>query len=336
MRKKFFMPEEWKEHSKTYMEFPVRESLWKEKISEVQESYAEVANKISEFEKLVMICDPKKINIAKRLLSSEIEILELEHDDSWMRDNGPTFLVDDENETLSAIVWRFNSWGERYIPYDKEAKVAKELVETLKIPYIESKLIMEGGSFHVNGKGKILTTEECLLNKNRNPNHTKIEIENELKEKLGGETVIWLPYGLYEDDTDGHIDNIAVFIDEKTILMQDSNEDNSANKKRYTENRKIIESFGDLNLVTIQEPPERFYNKIRLSQSYINFYFVNGGIILPKFGGDAKKMDEMASDFLKEFFPNRKIVSLDGTRIILGGGNIHCITQQVPKVKEVA
>jgi agmatine deiminase len=328
------MPAEWEKHVGTLMEWPVRAEIWIDGLEKARMGYAEAANVISEFEELTMIVNPHLAHTLKSMCSSDIKVLEIEHDDSWIRDNGPTFLLN-HNQKLAGVNWKFNSWGEKYHPWEKDDLVAEKVLEHFGIYKFDAPLILEGGSIHVDGEGTLITTEECLLNKNRNPEKSKEDIEQVLKNYLNVKKVIWFKRGLYGDETDGHIDNIACFVKPGVIAMQVCSDKNDPNYDITMENINTIKDEFDakgrkLEIIKIEQPPIRHYNGARLTLSYINYYHVNGGIIVHTFGEDAKKADDNAVSILKEVFPHKKIAPVDGVSIIKGGGNVHCITQQIP------
>ncbi len=331
----YYMPAEWETHERTLIEWPVRKSLvWPENYNEVCKGYAAVANAISEFEKVTMIVNEDSIEDAKKLCNTAVELLAIPHSDAWCRDNGPTFLWNSEKK-LSAINWKFNAWGERFKPYDLDNEVAPKVLEYLSVPYVNAPIVLEGGSIHVDGEGTLLTTKECLLNINRNPHLTQKEIEKEVMRHINVTKTLWLNHGLDGDETDGHVDNVACFAKPGVILIQTCNDPSDPNYKISQENLEILQNETDaksrsLQIIEIPQPPIRYYNEVRLTLSYLNFYFVNNGIILPVFGGDASETDKQAEVILKQVFPERKIVTVDGMALIKEGGNVHCITQQMP------
>lgn len=330
----FRMPAEWSEHLYTFMEWPVKEAMWPEPFEEILPAFADIARKISEFEPVIVIAQPGLGRQAAEFCGPTVQILEMEHDDSWMRDNGPTFVVDQKGN-ISGINWIFNAWGGKY-PCVNDNLVAPKLLEHLGIQRIDAPIVMEGGSIHVDGEGTLLTTEECLLNKNRNPHMSREEIEDVVKKHLNIDKIIWLRRGLYGDDTDGHIDNVACFARPGEIIMQVSSNPKDPNYERSLENIEAIEKTVDakgrtFKITKIEQPPETFYDGARLTLSYLNFYFVNGGIILPVFGGSCEETDKAAEATLTRLFPDRRIVTVNGLPIIRGGGNVHCLTQQMPK-----
>lgn len=329
----FRMPPEWSKHERTFMEWPIKEAGWPGPLDEIYEAFIDAAKKISMFEPVTMIAEPKVASLAAKKCGPRIDVLQLEHNDSWIRDNGPTFVVNEKGE-MAGVNWIFNAWGGKY-PADKDNLVGSSVLKVFGIPCFNAPFIMEGGSVHVDGEGTLLTTEECLLNRNRNPQLGREEIEEQLKKYLNVEKIVWLKRGLYGDDTDGHVDNVACFARPGVILIQTTRKPSDPNYENSMENLDILKKARDargrsFEIVEIEQPPEVFYEGMRLTLSYINFYFVNGGIILPVFGGDCSEWDEKATAVISKVFPDRKIVTIDGMPIARGGGNIHCATQQMP------
>lgn len=331
----FSMPAEWETHERTFIEWPVKDSLvWRENYNEVCEGYSKVAKAISQFETVTMIVNEDTAEQAKMLCGANVEILTIPHNDAWVRDNGPTFVRNPENKLLG-INWIFNAWGEKYKPYNLDNEVASKVLKHAKVPCHDAKIILEGGSIHVDGEGTLLTTEQCLLNPNRNPNLSREQIEEEVKKLLNISKIIWLKKGLFGDETDGHIDNIACFAKPGVVLLQSCTNPQDPNYEISDESLDILKHTTDakgrkLEIIEIPQPPIRYYNNERLTLSYLNFYFVNGGIILPVFGGDAVSTDHITECLLQKAFPDRKIVTVDGMPLIKEGGNVHCITQQMP------
>lgn len=331
----YYMPAEWEKHERTIIEWPVKDSLiWPDNYPEVCAGYAFVIKAILEFEAVTVIVNDDTEKEARSLCGDKAEYLLIAHNDAWCRDNGPTFLWNKEKE-LSAINWKFNAWGEKYTPYDLDNEVAPRILDYLHVSYINAPIVLEGGSIHVDGEGTLLTTEQCLLNKNRNPHLSKEQIEETVKDYLKVDKIIWLKQGLFGDETDGHIDNVACFAKPGTIIIQTCHDKNDPNFEITKENLEILSNYKDekgrsLEIIEIPQPPIRYYNGERLTLSYLNFYFVNQGIILPVFGEDATETDRMAVKILEEVFPNRRIAAVDGMALIKEGGNVHCITQQMP------
>lgn len=334
--KDFYMPAEWKRHERTLMEWPVKSSMvWPENYGVFCGGIAALVNAIKEFEKVALVVNKDTAVEAGKVCGDDVEYLVIPHNDAWLRDNGPTFLLDNKNR-LSAVNWRFNAWGEKYPEFEQDNLVAPAILDHFRVPYFDSPLVMEGGSIHVDGEGTLLTTRECLLNKNRNPQLGEAEIEAELKSRLGVSKIIWLNHGLFGDETDGHIDNAACFVKPGAVLIQSCQDADDPNFVISNENLEILKNATDargrkVEVIKIPQPPERYCEGTRLTLSYLNFYFVNGGIILPVFGGDAEKTDTQAAAILQDLFPERKIVTIDGMSLITEGGNVHCLTQQMPE-----
>ncbi len=332
----FYMPAEWEIHERTFIEWPVKSSLvWEENFEEVKKGYAQTAKAISEFEPVAVIANEDSLEEAREMCGGFAEVIVIPHNDAWVRDNGPTFVFD-KHKKLFGINWKFNAWGEKYKPYDLDDKVAAEVLSIYGVPRLDAPIVLEGGSIHVDGEGTLLTTEECLLNPNRNPSLSRGEIEDTLKKFLGVSKIIWLKKGLFGDETDGHVDNAACFAAPGVVIMQVCHDKNDPNYEITMENLEILKSSLDakgrrLEVIEIEQPPARFYNGQRLTLSYLNFYFANKGIVLPVFGGDAQKTDKAAAQTLQKVFPDRRIAEVDGMLLIKEGGNVHCITQQMPK-----
>ncbi|WP_117161053.1 agmatine deiminase family protein [Paraliobacillus sp. X-1268] len=330
------MPAEWEEHQRTFISWPVKESMcYPEDYATVSDGYRAIVEAIAVYEPVTVLVNQAEIEKVQSLFNNAaIELLVIEHDDAWLRDNGPTFVVSEAGE-VAGVNWIFNAWGEKYTPWDLDDLVASKVLANYQVKQIDAPIVMEGGSFHVDGEGTLITTEECLLHPNRNPSYTKTEIEGYLKKHLDVSKVVWLKNGLAGDETDGHVDNIACFIAPGKIMIQVCDDPTDANYKTTQENLAILEAEVDakgrkLEIVPVKQPPLRTDGDDRLTLSYLNFYFVNGGIILPVFGEDAIETDKAAIEQFKQLFPERVIHPIDGMAIIREGGNIHCMTQQMP------
>ena len=327
------MPAEWEPHEMTLLAWPQRLEAWRgTDIEEARRSHAEVVDAIAQFEPVCLVVDPDQEQQARRQVTAErVEVLPLPIDDSWLRDSGPIFVADGEGGR-AGVDFRFNAWGEAFTPYDRDAAVSAGILDHLGIERIESTMILEGGSITVDGNGLLATTRQCLLDPSRNPGMDRAEIEQELRRRLGAETVIWLGNGLVEDaDTDGHVDNVAAFIGQGRVLIQAFPDVADPNHEAMEENRAALASAG----VTVEEM--NLMSRIERADGdpvavpYMNFYFVNGGVIVPV-GGVDPEMDREALQELSGLLPDREVVGIDGRVLALGGGGIHCITQQVPAV----
>lgn len=332
--KSCYMPPEWAPHERTFLSWPVQRScIHPENYAEICLGYAEVIKAIISFEPVTLLVESQTRLNAEALCGQGIHYLEIPHNDAWFRDNGPTFVLNGEQRL--GLHWAFNAWGEKYQPYTEDAAAGALTLKAFGIPCKEIPLVLEGGSIHTDGEGTLLTTEQCLLNPNRNPQKSPLEIEGILKEALGIQKILWLKQGLFGDETDGHVDNVACFAKPGTILIQVCNNPSDPNYAITQENLAILLKERDaqnraLEIIQIEQPPARNYQGERLTLSYLNFYLVNGGLILPIFGGDAAETDQAAQDTLQRVFPDRKIVTTDGMKLIKEGGNVHCITQQMP------
>lgn len=336
---KYRMPAEWELHARTFVSWPVQASMsYPEEFERVRSGYAEIIKAIGEFEPVTVLVNPGEAEEVSRFFTNEqISCISIAHNDGWIRDNGPTFLINDRGE-LAAVNWHFNAWGGKYPDWELDEQVAPRLLSDLGVKQWDAPLIMEGGSIHADGEGTLIATEECLLNTNRNPHLAKGEIEDHLKRYLGVSKVIWLKRGLSGDATDGHVDNVACFAAPGKIVLQVCHDPEDDNYQITRENLEILKHHQDakgrsLEIIPIEQPARQDYDGTRLTLSYLNFYIVNGGVILPVFGGDAEKTDREAEQMLRKLFPERRIRTVNGKGIIGEGGNVHCITQQMPAGK---
>ncbi len=319
-------PAEWEPHERTLMGWPCRLELWGETIDRARADYAAVANAIAEFESVTMIANPgADARDARSACSASVEVVELPLDDSWLRDCGPIYTYADGGQRV-ALHFRFNAWGEKFPPWDKDAAVGRLIAERLGDPVLEASLVLEGGSILTDGHGTLLTTEQCLLNPNRNPSLSREQIEAELRTQLGVSEIVWLGLGLVEDrDTDGHVDLIAAFTEPGRVLLQTVSEDNP-NFEHCEENRARLGAAG----IEITPMPFLHYTEVageNVAVSYLNFYICNRGVIVPVAGGDT---DAPALEIIAAAYPGREIVPAPGAVLAFGGGGPHCITQQVP------
>lgn len=334
----FKMPPEWADHSCCWMQWPtdnfpsdVTASWSNFDIEKGRISWAEVANTISQFETLKMIVHPDNLGSAKKLLSPQVEILSLPINDAWARDSGAIFLLDEEGE-LGGVDSDFNCWGYQ-TDFELDDKVAEFMIRASNARYFKNNMVLEGGSIHVDGEGSLLTTEQCLLHENRNPELSKIEIEENLKKTFGVTNIIWLKYGT-DEGTDGHVDNVACFTSPGTVMAMTCNDKNDPYYDRLSENLEILKTARDslgnpLNVIELEMSYKRIIPDDDEPCSYMNFYIANDAIVLPVFND--KKADDNAKNIIQTQFPSRKMICLDGTQILLGGGGVHCITQQQPR-----
>jgi agmatine deiminase len=324
------LPAESEPHERTLMGWPCRLELWGETIEGARDEYATVANAIAEFEPVTMIANPGGDAVrARAACSAAVEILELPLDDSWLRDCGPIYVLQDAGGRV-AVHFRFNAWGGKFPPWDRDAEVGRLVAEALGDAVVSAPIVLEGGSILSDGAGVLLTTEECLLNPNRNPELDRAAIESALSEFLGVERIVWLGMGLVEDrDTDGHVDLIASFIGPGRVLLLSVGDDN-VNARRCRENLERLREAG----IDVVEFPFLPYAEVAgetVAASYLNFYVCNGAVIAPVAGAPT---DADALALIGEVYPDREIVAVPGTALAYGGGGPHCITQQVPRADD--
>lgn len=332
----FRIPAEWMPHQRTFVSWPVKTSMrYPATYLHVCNGYAAFIRAITEFEPVTVLVNMNDFGQAKNLCGIEqIDWLPVPHDDSWIRDNGPTFLVDGQGGQ-AGVNWQFNAWGGKYSPCDLDNALAPILLDRYCIQQFDAPLVMEGGSVHADGEGTLLTTRECLLHPNRNPDLTREAIEAHLQNFLGVSRIVWLNRGLDGDETDGHVDNIACFVAPGKILIQTCADQEDGNFRISQENLAILRDVKDargrsFEILEVPQPPKRMGKDGRLTLSYLNFYFVNGGIILPVFGDEAVESDKEAKRILAEACPDRRIRTIDGMAIVTEGGNVHCATLQMP------
>lgn len=329
----YHMPAEWELHERCWMAWPCRVDFWGDNLGATQLAFAHIANAISAFEPVTMLCPPRDCENARNLCGKIIEILPLELDDSWMRDIGPNFVVNGAGK-LAASLFHFNSWGKKHAPWGKDAAVGHRVAEYLGIPTFSSTIYMEGGGINVDGEGTVLATLQNVLHENRNPGLEQPEATQILCDALGAEKVIWLPGDPDDTETDGHIDGIACFIQPGKVLVEICPARGTERYDNMQANLEAVRGQTDaagrqLEIVTIEEAYEANRRSDIFASSYINFYIANGGIVMPGFGIDR---DEDARTKLADLFPDREIVQLEIADVALGGGGIHCITQQQPGI----
>lgn len=327
------MPAEWAPHDRCLMAWPTRKSLWEPFFEEAKVEYAATANAIGEFEPVLMIANPGQAKEVRAACSSSVEVAELAIDDSWVRDSGPLVVLDQTGHR-AAVDFGFNSWGERFLPYDQDATISRRILELLGIDRIPSQMILEGGSITVDGEGTLITTEQCLLNVNRNPGMSRDEIENELKTRLGLSTVIWLPYGHFDDaHTDGHVDGVCTYVRPGVVIAQTCDDPTLPDYERMAANIAVLQQARDAAgrsfeiLELPQYPITTLPDGSTTMVAYANFYVANGGVVVPTAGHE---LDDAALATLRTAFPGREVVGVPGNIVAYGGGGVHCITQQIP------
>ncbi|WP_193370865.1 agmatine deiminase family protein [Pelagibius marinus] len=329
----FFMPAEWAPHERCWMAWPCRDSLWGEGLAAARAAHAAVAKAISGFEPVTMLANAEELEEAQAQCGPGVTCQAMPLDDSWMRDSGPSFVIDGKGG-IAGVDWRFNAWGGKFQPYDQDALTAERLLAQLEVSRYAAPLVLEGGSIHVDGEGTLLTSEECLLNPNRNPDLGRADIEDLLRRYAGVERFVWLGEGLDKDDTDGHVDNIACFVRPSVVMAVTCDDPADRNHAILKDNLARLAKAKDargraLEVIELPLPREpRYVDGQRLALSYVNYYIANGGVVMPRFG-DAN--DAPAFEIVSRAFPERKVVQVEASAILVGGGGIHCITQQQPR-----
>lgn len=334
----YYMPAEWHPHAACWMAWAASEDTFskapmarKEAHLAAKKCYGRVAQSIAHFEPVCMLANHSDLAEAQKFCGPEIKIIETEIDDGWFRDSGPTFVINKSGD-IAGINWVFNGWGGRY-PHDQDNKVAGKLLSQLGIKQFDSPLVLEGGGIHVDGEGTLLVTESCQLNKNRNPNLSKAEVESCLQNYLNVEHIIWLNGNRKQSETDGHVDGLAGFIRPGVVLAAAPSDAGHPDYETLNENLEILNCSRNakgrpIKVVEIKEPYEYLADGTLLKGIYANFYMANGGIILPAF--DFQEFDQAALFIFKREFPSYKVIQLSTRILLFGGGNIHCITQQQP------
>ncbi len=332
------------------MLWPERPDNWRENAVPAQQTFANVAAAIAAFEPVTVGVSQKLYLEARSKLPEAVRVVELSSNDSWMRDCGPTCVTN--GKEVRAVDWDFNAWGGLYTDFSLDQQVAQKVAEVERIERYKAPLILEGGSIHVDGQGTLLTTKECLLHQNRNPQLSQAQIEEYLQAYLGVEKIIWLERGIYLDETQGHVDNICCFLRPGEVALAWTGDKSDPQYEISSQNEEILKTATDARgrrlkvhrihlpapqAITREEsegvlPVEGTLPRVagdRLAASYINFFFCNGGAVVPTFNDP---MDAVALAQLQELLPERKVVGVYSREILLGGGNVHCITQQVPRV----
>jgi agmatine deiminase len=350
----FRMPGEFEPHDGCWMIWPERTDNWRLGAKPAQAAFAAVATAIAVSEPVTMAVSDVQFENCRALLPPEVRVVEVSSDDAWMRDCGPTFVIDGDGERRG-VDWRFNAWGGTegglYFPWDSDDRVAAKVLEIEGADRYRAPIVLEGGAIHVDGEGTVLSTEECLLNPNRNPELSKEQIERALFDYLGAGKMIWLGAGVFEDETDGHVDNIACFARPGVVLLTWSEDEDDPQHAISRDARERLQAATDaqgrsLEVVLLPSPgplqtsaeeaegvdagegtqPRRA--GARLAASYVNFYLGNSRIVCPLLD---PRHDEEALAILRRVFPEREVLGVPAREILLGGGNIHCITQQLPR-----
>ena len=333
------MPAEWEPHAATWLSWPRREGIsFPDSFDRVMPALRAMVEALIESEQVcISVCNGAHEAEAREVLRGlpleRITFYAIPANEPWCRDHGPIFLTRDREPSLAVVDWDYNAWGNKYPPFDLDEVVPTRVAEILKLPVFYPRMILEGGSIDVNGSGALLTTESCLLNKNRNPNLSRRQIEQRLCDYLGVREILWLGDGIAGDDTDGHIDDLARFVSERNIVTVVEENRDDENYEPLQDNlvrlRKMKAGGGKLDVLALPMPKKMIREGLRLPASYANFYIANTCVLVPTF---ADPNDEAALSILRGCFPDRRVIGIDCRELIWGLGTFHCLTQQQPAV----
>jgi agmatine deiminase len=337
------MPPEWAPHRGTWLSWPHKDASWPGKFGPVPAIFARMVRHLAGHEEVhINVAGPDMEQEVRRLLADEgadtgnVFFHHNPTNDAWCRDHGPIFVQRDggHGREEAVVDWKFNAWGDKYPPYDLDDVIPTRIAREYGLPVFHPGIVMEGGSIEVNGRGTLLTTEACLLNPNRNPTLDRHAIEGYLRAYLGVRHILWLGDGIAGDDTDGHVDDLTRFVDERTVVTVVEDDPADENYEPLRENLERLRGMRDqdgrpLRVVTLPMPRALFHEAQRLPASYANFYIANGVVLLPTY--DAAR-DEEARRTLQELFPTREVIGIDCTDLVWGLGAFHCVSQQWPAV----
>lgn len=338
----FSFPAEFAPQRAMWLSWPHKEASWPGKIDSIYPVYAQFIKLVAQGQRVCINVANEKM---KAFAISNLERVEADlsridfffhpTNDAWCRDHGPAFLINKEKEQKAIVDWDYNAWGDKYPPYDLDDVIPTLIAEKFDLPVFYPRIVMEGGSVEFNGRGTLITTTACLLNKNRNPDLSQSQIEKYLTDYYGVENILWLGDGIVGDDTDGHIDDITRFVNEDTVVTVVEENRKDENYELLQENLKLLramrlETGKQLNVVELPMPHAVVYEDQRLPASYANFYIANNHVIVPTFRDN--RNDVRAIDILQSCFPERKVVGLDSTDLIWGLGSFHCLSQQEPDI----
>ena len=341
------MPPEWVPHEATWLSWPHKEASWPGKFEPVPDIFATIAALLCRYETVhINVLDHDMENDARERIQRKvsrqgdthrISFHHIPTDDAWCRDHGPNYVFCTEEGRTQKVVldWEYNAWGGKYEPYYNDNTVPEKIAAFQELQLVKPGMVLEGGAIDVNGSGLLLTTEACLLNPNRNPSMTKSEIEDKLMRYLGIETVLWLKEGIVGDDTDGHVDDMARFVDERAVVITVEENPGDENYDILQENYRLLRQYGKvvgrpLEVVKLPMPDPVYFENERLPASYANFYIANRQVLVPTY---RCSKDRVALDVLEKCFPSREVIGIDCTDLVWGLGAIHCITHEEPSLQ---
>ena len=331
------MPAEWEPHAATWLSWPRNRNSWPGHFETVPGIWAELAATLSQYEPVHICAGGDEVMAeAERLVGRlpNVTLHDIPTNDAWMRDHGPMFLVNAKPGAEPAMVdWGYNAWGGKYPPFDHDDVVPRRINESLKYRRFEPGIILEGGAVDFNGLGTVLTTEQCLLNENRNPTLDRAGMERYLLDYCNAPNVVWLGEGIVGDDTDGHIDELARFVGPRTVVCVVEQDPADENYAPLQDNLRRLQLAKDeqgrpLEVVPLPMPAAVFCDDQRLPASYCNFYIANDVVVAAQFDCPA---DQVVLDTLRRLLPDRKVVGQRAVELVWGLGAFHCITQQQPK-----
>ena len=333
------MPAEWEPQAAVWLSWPHKRATWPGQFRPIPAVFAEIVAQISRFEEVRINCAARLQPRARRRCAaagadmSRVMFYNHPTNDAWCRDHGPIFVRNDRTDEVAVSDWVYNAWGGKYPPYDLDNRIPPRIARALKMRRFENGMVLEGGSIEVNGRGLLLTSEQCLLHPNRNPHLTRAQIERNLRDFLGVRSVLWLGEGIAGDDTDGHIDDMARFFKPDGIITCGEPNRRDANHRPLAENRKRLREFRTaagrpFDLVELPMPRPLAFQGRRVPASYANFLVINGAVLVPTFRQRGR--DAGACAIIRGCFPGREIVPVDCYHLIWGRGTLHCISQQQP------
>lgn len=335
----FRMPAEWEKQEAVWLSWPHKRASWPGKFRPIPPKFAEIAAVISRYQDVRINAARALIPRARALVARAGAVMDrvrfFPHptDDAWCRDHGPIFVRNDRTGEVALTDWKYNAWGDKYPPYRRDNLIPPRIGRALGLRRFEKKMVLEGGSIDVNGEGLLLTTEACLLNKNRNPSLSRAEIEQALRDYLGVQTILWLGDGILGDDTDGHVDDLSRFFCADGIVTAVEKNRRDPNYPILQENLERLHSLRTpagrkFRVVELPMPKPSFCDGQRLPASYANFLIINGAVLMPAFR--QPRRDREAAEVLAGCFPGREIIPIDCLDLVWGLGTLHCISQQQP------
>lgn len=335
------MPAEWDPHHAVWLAWPHDPLTFPDRVPQAEDTYADIIAAVhaSEIVNLLVLDEPMRERVLRKLKKRQVDTARVQfhirtYADVWFRDYGPIFVTNASRSALAITHWIYNAWGNKYQTLLQDAAIPAYINSTMQLPIYEPGIVLEGGSIDVNGRGTLLTTEQCLLNANRNPHLSRRQIEQYLAAYLGAHHIIWLNQGIAGDDTDGHIDDIARFVNPATVLCAVEEDPADENHALLQENLRILKSATGqdnkpLNVIELPMPGHIGDDQGRLPASYANFYIGNSVVLVPTFG---TPNDTRALDIIQSQFKTRRIIGIDCSHIVYGLGTLHCITQQQPAI----